>query len=182
MDLKVRKFNDMIVGSCSVIRESCRALYRLQKSYSYRSPDRSEIDRQLVRISVASQRLTDLVFPLPSAYEIHGIPREAFQSEEEPNVLVVDRDHPQWDFMPWFKEKICRVQNAVNSLLGDFETDPEDLQLPQHLSITPEVYLAKRIRIHIAKIDSLVDNLLHMLQSGRLTVSKVRLVKEEEGA
>ena len=90
--------------------------------YRYPSYDnRAVIDRNLVAMAVASQNIIELVFPLPNAGEIHGLPREATILRDEPDIIVIDREHPQWDFRPWFSEKSGALKTAINELMEILE-------------------------------------------------------------
>ncbi len=180
MELKVKKFNDLITQNCKIIKDSHSGLSSLLKDYDFKSQDRSQIDRNLVRMSVASQKIIDLILPIPSAGEIHGLPKEATQLGDEPDVLIVDKENPTWDFRPWFAEKAGRLKNAINRVMNDLETNPEDLKLHPSFPESPEKFLAGLIRLNMAEIEQKADTILSMVESGRLTVTDVKLEGEEE--
>jgi hypothetical protein len=66
MELKVEKFDSLIVENCKRIKKAHKGLTHLLRNYEYDHGERSQIDRNLVRLSVASQRITDLILPIPS--------------------------------------------------------------------------------------------------------------------
>ena len=88
-------------------------------------------------MSVASRRVLDLVAPLPSSGEIHGLPREATLLGDEPDVLIVDKENPKWDFRPWFTEKATVIGDSINKLMEYLETDPEEMAFGADAHMTP---------------------------------------------
>ncbi len=179
MELKVKKFNDLITQNCKIIKDSHLDLSSLLKDYDFKSHDRALIDRNLVRMSVASQKVIDLILPIPSAGEIAGLPKEATQLGDEIDVLIVDKENPNWDFRPWFAEKAGRLKKAINKVINYLETDPQDLELHPSYPKTPEQFLAVLINLNMAEVKEKAETILSMVESGRLTVTDVKLDEEE---
>jgi len=61
MELNVRKFNAHISTNCEIIKQCHTELTDVLSNYECSNLNRAEIDRALVRMSVASRRVLDLV-------------------------------------------------------------------------------------------------------------------------
>lgn len=178
MELKVEKFNNLIIESCKKILGCHKDLTSLTNDYAFNKLDRASVDRNLVIVSVASQKLMDLVLPIPSSGEIHGLPKEATTLGIEPDVLIVNKDKPEWDFKPWFTEKVSAMKDAVNRLLEYLETDPKDVKLHPSASITSEAYLSGFISMNMSEIEHMANTILEMMLSGKLIVTDVKLEED----
>ena len=179
MELKVRKFDDQIISSCEIIKKCHDHLSSILNDYDYKTCDRAKIDRNIVRMSVASDKIIDLILPIPSAGEIHGLPREATQFGDEPDVMIVDKDNPKWDFRPWFAEKSGALREAINKVMNYLETNPDDLVFHPTATTTPKKHISDMISHNMAEIEHMADAILSMIESGRLAITDVKLEEEE---
>ena len=175
MELNVRKFNTHISHNCETIRLWSSQLTDLLRNYEFNPPERPKIDRALVSMSVASRRILDLVAPLPTAGEIHGLPREATLFGDEPDVQIVDKDNPTWDFRPWFTEKATVLYDSLNKLMEYLEPEHESLDFSANATTTPLEFVKSMIRSNLAEIEGMANAILNMIRSGRITVIDVKL-------
>ena len=171
MELKVQRFEDHILGNCRIILECHRELTKVLEGFAPGQAGRANTDRSLVRMSVASQKVLDLVAPHPSSGEIHGLPKEATLYGNEPDVLIVDRENPSWDFRPWFTEKATVIRESLNELMANLEIGPDD---EEHLSL-----VRRRVRTNMAEIENKAEAILEMIESGRLNITDVKLEDDE---
>jgi hypothetical protein len=179
LELNVRKFNAHISTNCEIIRECHAELTDVLNNYDFGTLHRARIDRALVRMSVASRRVLDLVAPLPSSGEIHGLPREATLLGDEPDVLIVDKDNPKWDFRPWLTEKAMVIGDSLNKLMEYLETDPAEMEFGDDARLTTLEFLGSMIGSNLAKIGDKAQTILDMIRAGRITVIDVRLDDDE---
>lgn len=106
------------------------------------------------------------------------IPKECTEVADNPDVIVVDRDHPNWDFRPWFKEKTNNIKEAFEGLLEYYEKDPNEFKLATNSEMTSKEFILDRIDFEIRVIKGYADAIRTMFESGRLTVRDVRLEEE----
>mgnify|MGYP006288445511 FL=1 len=129
-------------------------------------------------MNLSSQKIIDLVFPIPNAGQIHGLPKEATKARYEADVIVVDREHPSWDFRPWFGEKSGSLKEAVNKLMDYLEAE-YDSAVVTHLSEDEwEKYVGDMIRMHMADIEGYAKAILDMIESERLVIKDVKVEDE----
>jgi hypothetical protein len=169
MELDVSNYEQAIAGWCETILGSYKKLLFLTEGFTVKAvyDNRAVIDRNLVAMAVASENIIELVFPLPNAGEIHGLPREATILGDEPDIIVIDREHPQWDFRPWFSEKSGALKIAINELMEIFE-------FPSSL-VSAESDVERKIKGEMAKIENKANTILEMIESGRLAIKDVKL-------
>ncbi|MBN1798175.1 MAG: hypothetical protein JW822_06345 [Spirochaetales bacterium] len=179
MDLQVKEYNELIVDCCKIILQSHKNLEYLLEEYDFHSSNRAEIDRNLIAMSVASNKMLELVYPLPTSGEIHGLPKEATTEDFQDDVLIVDKDHPKWNFIPWFKEKTIAIVDAVRELMELLEQNPSKLNLKLKVAMTSKDYIKMRIESKLRHIPPYAQTILNMIESGRLSITNVRLEEEE---
>jgi len=121
MELKVQNFDRFVQDQCKSIIDSASNLELLFKSYDF--AEKSKTDRQIVKMTLALKQIYSLAFPAPGSGEFHGLPREATEAADNPDILVVDIEHPHWDFGPWFREKVNMIKGAFDDLLQYYEKD-----------------------------------------------------------
>ena len=180
MDLKIQKFNDLITESCNILIDCHEKLSTYLEEFELGSRKKALVDRNLVMMSVSSQRIVDLVSPLPSTGEIIGLPEEATKFGDELDVLIVDKDNPNWDFRPWFTEKSTVIRDSVNKLLDHLERDPNEMDFQPYTKSTPEEFIRSMIRSNMAEIKDKANSILYMIQSERLSITDVKLESEED--
>ncbi len=178
MELKVKEFNNLITHCCKTIQDSHSKLESILKDYDYKS-DRSQIDRNLIKMCVASQKLMNLVLPVPSTGEIYGLPEEATKLDLQDGLLIADKDNPDWDFRSWFIEKVSAIKDGVNELMDRLETDPEEYKIKATAQISTKEFITDMINSCMRRIPPYAQSILDMIRSGRLTVKNVRLEEEE---
>jgi len=182
VDLQVTDYNKAITEWCNTILACHYNLSFLTKDYNKDKvrENRALIDRNLVRMHLSAQKIIDLVFPIPNAGQIHGLPKEATMAEDEPDVIVVDREHPQWDFKAWFGEKSGALKEAVNKLMDYLEGEYDSIVVT-HLSEEEwEKSIGGTIRSNMRQIEGKANALLEMIDSGRLVIKDVRVEEEED--
>jgi hypothetical protein len=180
MELKVEKFNDLIVKNCRIIKTAHKTLTDQLKNYKYDNSKRDQIDRNLVKLSVASQRIIDLILPIPSSGEIFGLPKEATEAADDPDVLIVDKENTNYDFRPWFAEKTGALKSAINKLMANLETNPADIDIHPLVDITALEHLRSLQNLYMAEIHQKADVIQEMIESGRLSITDVRLVDDDD--
>lgn len=158
MDLNVQKFNDMITDNCQTLLNSHAEISGHIRQSGIVSEKRASIDRNLVTMSVASQKILDLVAPLPSTGTIMGLPDEATSFGDELDVLIVDKENPHWDFRPWFTEKSTVIRDSVNRLMALLEDS--DKETPDEVSIS-------MTRSALAEIHNKAEAIIEMITSER---------------
>jgi len=141
MDLQVKEYNELIVNCCKIILQSYSNLEFLLEEYDYNTSNRAEIDRNLISMAVASKKMLDLVNPLPTSGEIHGLAKEATTVDFQDEVLIVDKNHPKWNFIPWLKEKTCMIEEAIKKLMEFLEHNPDKLNLHPKTIMTSKKYI-----------------------------------------
>ena len=182
MELNVTDYNEAIIKWCNTILGCHYNLLFLTEDYSKDKvrENRALIDRNLVRMHLSAQKIIGLVFPIPNAGEIHGLPKEATMAADDPDVIVVDRENPNWDFRPWFGEKSGVLKEAVNKLMDYLETE-YDPQVVTHLSETEwEKSVGGTIRSNMREIKGKANALLEMIETDRLVIKDVRVEEQEE--
>ena len=106
------------------------------------------------------------------------MPNEFTEVAEKPNVIVVDRDHLDWDFKPWFKEKVNSIKQGFEGLIEYYEKDPDELKMSSDYEKTPKEFIVGMIASDIGTISAYANAILAMFDSGRLTVRHVKLEEE----
>ena len=178
MELKVENFDQFIQEQCKNAQEYVSKLEPLFKVFNFY--DKSKTDRLMIQLAHAVQNLCRIALPAPSSAEFFGMPKEATEAADNPDVIVVDKDHPDWDFRPWFKGKINSIRDGFEGLLENYEKDPNELKLASNAGITSKEFLLGMLEHHLKVIRAYAGAVLSMFESGRLTVRDVRLEEEEE--
>jgi hypothetical protein len=180
MELKIKEFNNLIIHCCKTIQDSHGKLESILKNYDCQEADRSLIDRNLIKMCVASQKLMNLVLPVQSTGEIYGLPEEVTKLDLQDGLLIADKEHPDWDFKNWFKEKVSAIKDGVNELMEWLETDPEEYKIKATAQISAKEFITDMINSCMRRIHPYAQTILDMIRSGRLTVKNVRLEVEED--
>ena len=178
MEIKWQDFNGTVLAECNKIAEYVNKLDSLLKDYCYQTPLKYKIDRTLVRLSIAAQRLMGLVMPIPSTGEIFGLPREATENADLPRPQLVHKDRPTWNYMSWFCEKITRIRQAVNRLMEELEKNPKKMGVNKKSWDSPEEYTKDGINLQLAEIRHVNQALLSLFESGELKITDVRITGE----
>ncbi len=177
MELKVQNFDRFVQDQCKSIIDTARNLESLFKSYDF--AEKLKTDRQIVKMALAVQQICSIAFPTPGSAEFFGMPKEATEAADNPDILVVDIEHPNWDFRPWFKGKINSLRDGFEGLLENYEKDPNELKLAPNAGITSKEFLLGMLEHNMKAIRAYAGAVLSMFESGRLTVRDVRLEEEE---
>ncbi len=178
MELKVQNFDKFIQDQCKIIIDSASNLGPLFKSYDF--AEKSKIDRQIVKMTLAVQQIYSLAFPIPGSGEFHGLPKEITEAADDPDILVVDSENPGWDFGPWFRQKVSMTKKASNHLLEYYEKDPTELKVAPNSGTTPKKFIMWMLEHHLKSIKAYAEAILSMFESSRLKVRDVRLEEEED--
>ena len=177
MELKTQNFDRYIQNQCRDILEHLVSLMFYVKDLSYQ--DKSQSDRLMIQLSLSIQNFCRIALPTPSSGEIIGMPREATESADDPDVIVVDKVRPEWDFKPWLQEKTNNVRQAYEGLLEYYEKNPREFTLAPNAGISSEQFIQERLEHEIQTIEAYAEAILSMFESGRLTVRDVRLEEED---
>ena len=177
MELKTQNFDRFILQQCTDILRHSTSLQKLLNNSS--SQEKSKADRMMVQLTLSVQNLCKIAFPTPSSAEFFGMPKEATDAADDPDVIMVDSERPEWDFKPWFQEKTNNIRQAFESLLEHYEKNPRELALAPNAGISPEQFIQERLDREIQTIKAYTEAIRSMFESGRLTVRDVRLVEED---
>lgn len=130
-------------------------------------------------MTISAENIVGLVYPIPNTGEIHGLPKEATMSEDDPDVIVVDKEHPQWDFKAWFGEKSGALKVAVNKLMQYLEMDYETMA-DFHMSVEEwEKYVGGMVRSNLRELEGKAKAILEMIEWDRLVIKDVRVEEED---
>ena len=176
MELKVQNFDQFIQEQCKNLDKYCSSLESLFKEFNFQ--DKSQTDRLMIQLTLTVQNLRGIAFPTPASAEFFGMPKEATEAADNPDVIVVDRDHPNWDFRPWFKEKANNIRQAFEGLLEYYEKDPNEIKLASNTRTTPKELILDMLGHDLQTIKAYADAILPMFESGRLNIRDVRLEEE----
>ena len=176
MELNVETFDSFIKQQCRDILEHSVSLMPFFKDLSYH--DKSKTDRLMIQLTLSVQNLCKIAFPTPASAEFFGMPKEATDAADDPDVIVVDKENPDWDFKPWFQEKTNNIREGYQDLLEYYEKNPRKFALAPNAGISSEQYLKERLEREIQTIEAYAEAILSMFESGRLTVKDVRLDDE----
>ena len=98
MELNVETFDGSIQIECRRIREYVSSLKGLFERYDFQG--KSKTDRLMIQLSLSVQNLCKVAFPIPASAEFFGMAKEATSAADDPDVIVVDKENPNWDFKP----------------------------------------------------------------------------------
>lgn len=171
--MKVFQRDHFNVTGTAMQQESQRSIALLCGFYNPLEKEKG--DRIVVKLVFSTQSIRKIVLPALSSGEIHGLPREATEAAEEPDVMIVNKEQPDWDFRPWFYEKFGSVQRGIEGLIGAYETDLSKLQLAPNSGMTPLQYIVDQLKYHLRTMKIYTEAILEMFESGKLTVKDVRL-------
>lgn len=178
MKIEWKEYDKIVLRECNNIKQYVNELDTLLRDYCYETPLRKRIDRTLIKCSIASQRLMDLVMPILSTGEIFGLPREATSNADLPRPILVHKDRPGWDYMPWFCEKVTRIRQAVNRLMEELEKDPKKIKVNSKSWNSPEEYIKDGVRLQLGEMRHVNEALLRLFKSGELKISDINIVDE----
>ena len=173
MQLKVDYFDQFITDQCKNLVKYTSTLEQLFAKFDFK--DKTKTDRLIVRITLAVQNICGIAFPTPGSAEFFGAPRECTEAANKPNVIVVDREHLDWDFKPWFKEKVNNIKQGFEGLIEYYEKDPNELKLSPNFEKTPKEFIVDMIASDVGTISAYANAILAMFDSGRLTIRHVKL-------
>ena len=173
MELNVETFDGSIQIECRRIREYVSSLKGLFERYDFQG--KSKTDRLMIQLSLSVQNLCKVAFPIPASAEFFGMAKEATSAADDPDVIVVDKENPDWDFKPWFQEKTNNIREGYQDLLEYYEKNPRNFTLAPNAGISSEQFIRERLDHEIQTIEAYAGAILSMFESGRLTVRDVRL-------
>jgi len=179
MKIEWQDFNEIVLNECNNVKRYTEELKSLLIDYCYNTPLRSKIDRTLVKLSITSQKLMDLVMPIPSTGEIFGLPQEATSNADLPKPILVHKDRTGWDYMPWFCEKVTRIRQAVNRLMQELEKNPEEIEINSTFWNSPVDYIKDGIELQLDEMRHVNDALLTLFKSGELSIGDVEIIDED---
>ena len=178
MELKIQNFKRFIQEQCKNLDNYCSALESLFRRFDFQ--DKSQTDRLMIQLTLTVQNICGIAFPTPGSAEFFGMPKEATEAADNPDVIVVDKDHPNWDFRPWFKQKANNIKHACEGLLEYYEKNPNEIKLASNSGMTPKEFILGMLEHDLKTIKAYADVILSMFESGRLSVMDVRLEEEED--
>ena len=177
MELKVQNFDRFVQDQCKSIIDTARNLESLFKSYDF--AEKLKTDRQIVKMALAVQQICSIAFPTPGSAEFFGMPKEATEAADNPDILVVDIEHPNWDFGPWFREKVERIKEPFDDLLQYYEKDLNEFKVAPNNPLNSKEFIIEMLERDLKTIKAYAEAVLSMFESGRLKVRDVRLEEEE---
>lgn len=175
MELQVENFDKQITAQCKNLVEEINEYGKLLGLYN--PYERQKTDRIMIKLSYSIQCIKQIILPALSSGEIHGLPREATSSVDEPDVVIIDLKNPNWDFRPWFYEKFNNIETAYEKLLTDYEMDISTIHLAPNSGMKPVEYVVNKLKYELGVIKSYTEAILQMFDSGRLSVKDVRLTE-----
>lgn len=184
-------FSARMARDCREAHSILDELLPLAKRYSFAGvPNRSSVDRLLVRLQVCAGRVLRIAVPLPSGGEFHGLPADVCDSGATPKPAVLHRGKPGWDFRPWLSEKTTRLWKAVDRIFEGFETDQKGAfdyilngRRPQGKPAPAKELEAILRDLLVSQIEGarhLTQTLDDMLRTKGLTVAEVRPPDSED--
>ncbi len=173
MKLHMEHLNERIITRCRKLSDAIVACTALLPGFD--PSEKQQIDRLMVVMAHAVISVKQMVFPSLSSGEIHGLPREMTESSMDPDVVIKDAQNPGWDFKPWFHEKLNNAEKAYWKLLRIYEADPEVLKMTLGTKSTSIEHMVEEMRRELQIMHVYAEAILDMMESGRLTVSDVRL-------
>lgn len=176
MELQVKNFDQQITQQLKLILDYSAAFAKQLEFYN--QADKAKTDRIFIQLSFAIQNIRQIATPALSSGQIHGLPKEMTEAADEPVILVVDKEHPNWDFFPWFYEKFHTIEKAHERLLEYYEMDLSALQLAPNSGMTPIEDVVDKMKNKLGTMKPYAEVILQMFESGRLTIRDVRLEEE----
>ncbi|MCF7943655.1 MAG: hypothetical protein K9L21_04420 [Spirochaetia bacterium] len=172
--LHIENFNALIITHCRNLDDAIHVFTSLLPGFD--PSEKQQTDRLMVTIAHSMLSVKQMVFSALSSGEIHGLPREMTTSAMDPDVVIKDSHNPGWDFKPWFHEKLNGAEKAYWKLLRIYETDPESLKLTPGTKRTSVEHAVEVMQGELRIMQVYTKAILDMMESGRLTVSDVRLI------
>ncbi len=173
MELIVDNFDEFIKEQCTNIIDSASDLSTFFNRYK---PWEKQItDRLMIKLALSVQNLTKIAFPSIGSGEFFGLDKAATDAADEPEVVVVDRENPTWDFKPWFLEKTNSIKQAFEDLLVNYEVDISKVVLAPNSGLKPIDFIVDKLKVETKLLISYSEAIIQMFDSGRLTVRDVRL-------
>jgi len=176
MELKVKNFDEIIQKQCRDIIDLSTSLNKMFLKYN--PFEKQETDRLMIKLALSVQNLTKIAFPAIGSGEFFGLEKVNTDAADEPDVIVVDRENLQWDFKPWFAEKINTIKKAFEGLLENYEIDIAEVVLAPNSGIKPADFIADKLKFEVKVLTSYSEAILQMFDSGRLAVRDV-IVEED---
>ena len=177
MELSVQTFDSFIQNECRKTREYVSSSESLFERNEFQG--KAKTDRLMIQISLSVQNLCKIAFPIPASAEFFGMPKEATDAADDPDVIVVDKENPNRDFKPWFQEKTNNIREGYQELLEYHEKNPREFTLAPNAGISSEQFIRERLDHEIQTIEAYAGAILSMFESGRFTVRDVRLEEED---
>ena len=124
------------------------------------------IDRLLVALLCHSRRLLDVVAPLKSVGEIHGLPKPYTDGAGRPEPIIFREQDPSRDFGPWWLEKTGRIHGRLFELAEKLDGPRSDTDM-------------SLIRLSISEILHLSGSVIELLNED-LRIREVRFDDADE--
>ena len=117
-------------------------------------------------MALAVQQICSIAFPAP-------------EEADNPDILVVDIEHPHWDFGPWFREKVDRIKGPFDDMLQYYEKDLNEFKVAPNNPLNSKEFIMEMLEHDLKTIKAYAEAILSMFVSGRLRVRDVKLEEEE---
>ncbi|HUW65526.1 MAG TPA: hypothetical protein VMW83_12705 [Spirochaetia bacterium] len=114
-----------VFKTLAVILQACTEIEEPVTRYAEGCGDKPDIYRQLLRALNAADDLFQFALPDPDDAQLHGCTRDMLDGVKDPLVFR-HREHPDWDFGPWFGGKASSVKSCTKDLVTLWLMDPED--------------------------------------------------------
>ena len=170
MNISIKDYKGNALAACEKIVECTTRLNVLLKDFNFQN-DRAKIDRNLVDLNVYSQRLSDLLMPIPYNNSNLNVLGDSKKPTLTQSPIIIDKENPNLDFKDWFCEKITRIDIAIKRLMDNLAQPPDEYS---------KNYIQSINNFHLAEISQLAKNIFELFLSGRLLIQDLIVKPDEE--
>ena len=114
-----------VFKTLAVILQVCTEIEEPVTRYAGGDGEKPDICRQLLRALNAADDLFQFALPDPDDAQFHGCTKDMLDGVKDPLVFR-HREHPDWDFGPWFGGKASSVKSFAKNLITHWLMNPED--------------------------------------------------------
>ena len=140
-------------------------------NYLKDSVQRPAIDFQLLKIISCSLKANQIISPRETTGEIHGIPREFNDSNTRPDLTIKNvNQSSEWDFTPWLKEKLNRLETAAQLLVEEWLKELDDIKLHPKAPMTPAEFIRSGISMHFNEVQRLATTIFEELCNNNIQI------------
>jgi hypothetical protein len=140
-------------------------------NYLKDSVQRPAIDFYLLKIISYSIKANQMISPRETIGEIHGIPREFTDLNTKPGFTIKNVDQSsEWDFTPWLKEKLNRLETAAQLLIEEWLKELNDIKLRPDAPMTPAEFIRSGISMNFNEVHRMATTIFEELCNNKLQI------------